>query len=102
MTAVGGVKPCRFLLMAYDRKLRHRVDTFTLKACIDSQQRELAKVEPLAAGHRADFERRAEQQLLAEPFKAPADTTAAKELTTRLENELAAQRSRPWWRRQVG
>jgi hypothetical protein len=35
----------------------HRVDTFTLKACIDSLQRELAKVEALAAGHRADFER---------------------------------------------
>ena len=28
----------------------HRVDTFTLKACINSLQRELAKVEALAAG----------------------------------------------------
>ena len=35
----------------------HRVDTFTIKACIDSLQRELVKVEALAAGHRADFER---------------------------------------------
>jgi hypothetical protein len=53
-------------------KVRHRVDTFTLKACIDSLQRELAKVDgcidslqrelALAAGHRADFEGdRAEQ-----------------------------------------
>ena len=32
-------------VMAHDRKLRHRVDTFTLKACIDSLQRELAKVD---------------------------------------------------------
>ena len=54
-------------VMAHDRKLRHRVDTFTLKACIDSLQRELAKVDgcidslqrelALAAGHRANFER---------------------------------------------
>jgi hypothetical protein len=38
----------------------HRVDSFTLKACIDSLQRELAKVEALAAGHRAHFERERE------------------------------------------
>ena len=33
------------LLLALDRKLHHRVDTFTLKACINSLQRELAKVD---------------------------------------------------------
>jgi hypothetical protein len=95
VAAVGGVKPCRFLLMAHDRKLRHRVDTFTLKACIDSLQRELAKVEALAAGHRADFERDHAEQLVAELLKATADTA-------RLEGELAARRSRPWWRRLAG
>lgn len=82
----------------------HRVDTFTLKACIDSLQRELAKVEALAAGHRADFERERDraEQLMAEVLKAAADTMAAKEARARLEGELAALRSRPWWRRLVG
>jgi hypothetical protein len=70
----------------------HRVDTFTLKACIDSLQRELAKVEALAASHRADFERDRAEQLVAELLKATADTA-------RLEGELAARRSRPWWLR---
>ena len=81
-----------------------RVDAFTLKACIDSLQRELAKVEALAAGHRADFERERDraEQLMAEVLKAAADTMAAKEARARLEGELAALRSRPWWRRLAG
>ena len=33
-------------------------DTFIVKACIDSLQKELAKVEAMAASYRADFERR--------------------------------------------
>jgi hypothetical protein len=40
-----------------------RVDTFTLKACIDSLQKELAKVEAIAAGHRADFQRERAENL---------------------------------------
>ena len=32
---------------------RYRLDTFTLKACIDSLQRELAKVETMAASLKA-------------------------------------------------
>jgi hypothetical protein len=68
------------------------VDTFTLKACIDSLQRELAKVEAMAAGH---FERERAEHLVAELLKATADTA-------RLEGELAARRSRPWWRRLAG
>jgi phage terminase Nu1 subunit (DNA packaging protein) len=39
----------------------HQVDSFTLKACIDSLQRELAKVEALAGRHQADFERERER-----------------------------------------
>ena len=73
-------------VMAHDRKLRHRVDTFTLKACIDSLQRELAKVDgcidslqrelALAAGHRANFERdRAERTGL---VLAKRETTLAR------------------------
>ena len=82
----------------------HRVDTFTLKACIDSLQRELAKVEALAAGHRADFERERDraEQLVTELLKATADTMATKESTARLEGELAVLRSLPWWKRLVG
>jgi hypothetical protein len=79
----------------------HRVDTFTLKACIDSLQRELAKVEALAAGHRADFERKRDrvERLGAELLKATADMMKAKERATRLEGVLAAFRS---WRRLAG
>ena len=82
----------------------HRVDAFTLKACIDSLQRELAKVEAMAAGHRADFERERDraEQLVAELLKVTADRMASKELTSQLEGELAALRSRPWWKRLVG
>ena len=75
------------LLMAHDRKVNHRVDTFTLKACIDSLQRELAKVDgcidslqrelALAAGHRADFEGDRAERLVAERLKAMADPTVA-------------------------
>ena len=35
-------------------------DAFALKACIDSLQRQLAKVEALAAGYRAEFDRSGE------------------------------------------
>jgi len=87
-------------VMVHDRKLHHRVDTFTLKACIDSLQRALAKVEALAAGTRADFERERDcaEQLAAEML-TPTANMAAKEATARLEGELAALRSRPWWKR---
>jgi hypothetical protein len=79
----------------------NRVDTFTLKACIDSLQRELAKVEALAAGHRADFERERErtERLLTELLKATADMIKAKESAVRLEGVLTAFRS---WRRLAG
>ena len=89
--------------MAGEINVRHRVDTFTLKACIDSLQRELAKVEALAVGHRADIERERDQaELVAALLKATADTMAAKEARARLEGELAAFRSRPWRRRIAG
>jgi hypothetical protein len=78
--------------------------TATLKARVEALQAELAKVEASAAGHRADFERERERadRLMAELLKATADTMAAKEATARLEGELSALRSRPWWRRMVG
>ena len=73
-----------------------RVDALAMRACIDSLQKELAKVEAMAAAHRADFEQerdRAERLVL----KAAADAMAARESTARLEGELLELRSRPWW-----
>jgi hypothetical protein len=89
----------------FDRSCR--VDAFAMKACIDSLQKELAKVEAMAAAHRADFEwaREAERRM-AELLKVTADAMAyamaARESTARLEGELLAMRSRPWWRRLAG
>jgi hypothetical protein len=80
------------------------VGAFAMKACIDSLQKELAKVETMAAGHRADFERERDraEHLMAELLKSTADTMAARESTARLEGELTAIRSRPWWKRIAG
>jgi hypothetical protein len=86
-----------------------RVDAFAMKACIDSLQKELDKVEAMAAAaHRADFERERDraQHLAAELLRATADATAdamaARESTARLEGELLELRSRPWWRQLAG
>jgi hypothetical protein len=80
-----------------------RVDAFTMKACIDSLQKELAKVEAMAAAaHRADFESYRAQHLAVELLKATAAAMAARESTARLEGELLELRSRPWWRRLAG
>jgi hypothetical protein len=64
-------------------------------------QAELAKLEAVAGGHRADFEweRDQGQKLKAEFLKMIAVTMTAKEATARLEGELAALKARPWWRR---
>jgi chromosome segregation ATPase len=63
---------------------------------------EIARVEAIASGCRADFERDRADRLAAEVQKAAADTTAAKDAIVRLEGELKAMRSRPWWRRLGG
>jgi phage protein D len=73
-----------------------QVDAFAMKACIDSLQKELAKVEAMAVA----------QHLVAELLKATADAMAdamaARESMARLEGELLELRSRPWWRRLAG
>jgi hypothetical protein len=84
-----------------------RVDAFAMKACIDSVQKELAKVEVMAAAHRTDFERgRKAERRMAELLKVTADAMAyamaARESMAGLEGELLAMRSRPWWRRLAG
>jgi hypothetical protein len=59
------------------------------------------KLEATAASHQAELEREREraERLMAELLRAKADALAARATVTRLEAELAALRSRPWWRR---
>ena len=54
-----------------------------------------------AAIHQAELEREREraERLMSELLRAKADALAARATVTRLEGELAALRSRPWWRR---
>jgi hypothetical protein len=59
------------------------------------------KLEATAADRRqADLEREREraERLMAELLRAKADALAARATVVRLEGELAALRSRPWWR----
>jgi len=63
---------------------------------------EVARVEAIASGCRADYERDRADRLAAEVQRATADTMAAKGAMARLEGELRAMRSRPWWRRIAG
>jgi chromosome segregation ATPase len=78
--------------------------TATLKARIELLEAELAKLEALAAGHRADFERERERfdGLMAELLRSTLDAQTAKEAAARLQGELAALRSRSWWHRISG
>src|ERR1700746_2182713 len=59
------------------------------------------KLETGAASHQAELEREREraERLMAELLRAKADALASRATVTRLEGELAALRSRPWWRR---
>jgi glutamine synthetase adenylyltransferase len=74
-----------------------------LKARVEELQDALVKVEATAASHRADFERERERfdRLMVELLRATVDTSTAREAVARLEHELAALRSRPWWRRMI-
>jgi hypothetical protein len=69
----------------------------SLKAKIETLQAELAKLEAMAGGHRADFEWERDQKhrLMAEFLKMIAVTMTAKEATARLESQLAALKARP-------
>ena len=65
---------------------------------------QLAKPKGSAACHRADFERERERcdQLMVELLRMNFDAMVTKEAGTRLEGELTALRSRPWWGRLAG
>jgi hypothetical protein len=75
--------------------------TVALKKRVEELEAALVKVEAAAAGHRADFEheRNRAQQLISELLTAIEEAMNAREKTARLEGELTALRSRPWWRR---
>lgn len=64
-------------------------------AKIEALQAEIARLEATAADHRVDFERERERadRLAVELLQAIAETMAAKEMTARLEAEVAALRS---------
>jgi hypothetical protein len=89
----------------------HQADIETLKAQIAALQVELTELEAengtiraSAAGHRADFERERDRSdsLMAEALKLSAVAMSARETAARLEGDLAARQSRPWWKRLVG
>jgi DNA repair exonuclease SbcCD ATPase subunit len=70
-----------------------------LRSRPETLQAEIARVEAIAIGRQADFERDRADRLAEEVLKATADAITVKEAKARLEGELAALRSRPWWRR---
>ena len=64
-------------------------------ALFEALKAELARLEARAADHRADFGRERERadRLTVELLQATAETMAAKEVTARLEDEVAALRA---------
>jgi hypothetical protein len=66
-----------------------------LAAKIETLKSEIARLEATAADHRADFEREHERadRLAVELLQATAETTAAQEVTARLEDEVAILRT---------
>jgi hypothetical protein len=103
----------------------HRSDTeqlvanaAALKAKIIELEDEISQLRIAAGGHRADFERERERcdqhrqqcdhlrercdQFMAVLLRQTSNLMKAKEAAARFEGELAALRSRPWWRRLAG
>jgi len=66
-----------------------------LAARNEALEAEIARLEARAASHRADFEHERERadRLTVELLQATAETMAAKEVTARLEDEVAALRA---------
>jgi dsDNA-specific endonuclease/ATPase MutS2 len=75
------------------RPPRARADNSTLPAAkIEALKAEIVRLETAAADHSADFERERADRLAVELLQATAEMMAAKEMTARLEDEVAAQR----------
>jgi hypothetical protein len=68
-----------------------------LAAKIVALQAEIARLEAVAAGHRADFERERERadRMMVELLQATAETMAAKEAAARLEGDRSTARDKP-------
>src|SRR5467141_4123646 len=64
-----------------------------LAAKIEALKAEITRLETTAADHRADFERERADRLAVELLQATAEIMAAKEMTARLEGEVAALRT---------
>ena len=75
---------------------RQAGDVAQWTAKVAALEAEIAQLEAMAAGHRADFEREREraEHLVAELMHATAETTAAREAAARLEGEAAVLRTR--------
>ena len=82
----------------------HHSVTASLKASVEALQSGLAKLDASVACHRSDFERERIrlEQLMVDLLRATLDAQSAKEGVVRLEDEVKALRSRPWWRRLAG
>lgn len=82
----------------------HRADTTALSAKITELEDEIAKLESVAKGHRADFEHERDRadRLMAEILTTTLGLMAAKQSAARLDGMLTALRSRPWWQRLAG
>jgi len=82
---------------------RHPV-TASLRAGVEALQEGLAKIEASTTCHRAEFECERERLdgVMVDLLRAILDAQTAKEAVVRLDGELRALRSRPWWRRLAG
>ena len=81
----------------------HRSVTASLKASVEALQSGLAKLDALVACNRSDLDREQDrlEQVMVDLLRATLDAQTAKEAVVRLEGELKALQSRPWWRRLV-
>ena len=72
-----------------------RGNSALLAAKIEALKAEIARLETMAADHRANFEHECERadRLAVELLQSTAEMMAAKEMTARLEDEVAALRS---------
>jgi len=78
-----------------------REDLDALQARVNELKELLTRAEAMAVRYRADYEREREraERHEEEILRMTAELIATKQRAARLEGELAALRSRPWWRR---
>jgi len=93
------------------RATADRADIDALNARIETLQAELARLEvensciqASAAGHRADFERERDRSdtIMSEALRLTKVAMSARENAARLEGQLVARQSQPWWKKLAG